>query len=870
MAKTEAQAEKPDGGPEHAASSPRKRRRRAPASGAADDCFACQERQRKCDRKRPYCSQCLDHGKDCSGYKTALTWNVGVASRGKLRGLSLPIAKSKKVEQDPEPKPTKKRSASGEMVDPHSPRHESQQTRTSQPFNSGVNDAGTTRYSFISMDPASSTASPMLPPPNLVWPQPLPSHDGSATRHHKRVRRHSLRPLQVPAYQTARGLGGLPMSAHALGGYADHDFGASVECSPTASSFAGFEPSYKDFACTPITINPFQGNFFTGDETVGWPRDNMSSSLSSDQSSGEYPDDEAFLADPIVANTLDEILSAQHTLNNHDLAVGDFANQNCLANAKYRGQTPSTGLLVADDCGAHPSLTLSRSLPSLAIGKTPGLQVLIDYYDKVISPVIVAFDGPSNPYRSHILRLAVESETLQHAIAALSASNLRQRRAYNTSANHQSRQSIATSSHDQSVRKSSVAYNLMDMGRDQRSHYSSNEPSLEELYHKAASIKALNEQLTDPMRRMDDSALATLLILCLYHICDTGVGKFKTQFAGVKKLLGLRGGTSGNNSKASNWLTIMFTWFDAMTATVNDRDGQFPADGIDASISDGEEWALENLAGCDGRLFKIISKLGRLNLLSQNSPVQEASPGPAAPAKLQPTLSPGPKTQDYYSINYKRFEGNGWSRPSHPEQEDATGQTDSRAQFWREWREIRQQLHDWQLKPSPPPRSDSDTVKGDRVDLMHISESFRYSALLYTERLTYSHLASAHPNLQHLVTQTLYHIANVKSDVFLLWPLFITGAECVSEQGRSLIRQRCLDIQKDSGFFNNISCLDLLEKAWRGDDNDDDNVDDNVVDDSGRGRFEKGFVNSPGVNLGGHGFRWRKAMERVDGEYIVV
>jgi len=79
------------------AASARKRRRRAPAGGAADDCFTCAKRNVKCDRKRPYCSQCLEIGNDCSGYKTQLTWGVGVASRGKLRGLSLPIAKAPPV-----------------------------------------------------------------------------------------------------------------------------------------------------------------------------------------------------------------------------------------------------------------------------------------------------------------------------------------------------------------------------------------------------------------------------------------------------------------------------------------------------------------------------------------------------------------------------------------------------------------------------------------------------------------------------------------------------------------------------------------------------------------------------------------------------
>lgn len=83
------------------ASAIRKRRRRAAAGGAADDCFTCAKKNIKCDRRRPYCSQCLEVGSECSGYKTQLTWGVGVASRGKLRGLSLPIAKSPPVTREP-------------------------------------------------------------------------------------------------------------------------------------------------------------------------------------------------------------------------------------------------------------------------------------------------------------------------------------------------------------------------------------------------------------------------------------------------------------------------------------------------------------------------------------------------------------------------------------------------------------------------------------------------------------------------------------------------------------------------------------------------------------------------------------------------
>ena len=34
----------------------------------------------------------MEIGNSCSGYKTTLTWGVGVASRGKLRGMACPVA----------------------------------------------------------------------------------------------------------------------------------------------------------------------------------------------------------------------------------------------------------------------------------------------------------------------------------------------------------------------------------------------------------------------------------------------------------------------------------------------------------------------------------------------------------------------------------------------------------------------------------------------------------------------------------------------------------------------------------------------------------------------------------------------------------
>lgn len=128
----------------------------------------------------------------------------------------------------------------------------------------------------------------------------------------------------------------------------------------------------------------------------------------------------------------------------------------------------------------------------------------------------------------------------------------------------------------------------------------------------------------------------------------------------------------------------------------------------------------------------------------------------------------------------------------------------------------------------------------------------------------------------------LRHISEVQSDVFLLWPLFITGSECVLEEHRAMIRRRCTDISKDSGFFNNLSCLELLEKIWG--ENQGTGAINRTPDSNGMYHDQvpenaaAAFANNgvplnniqPGVRE--HGFRWDRVMQskRADGEYMMV
>ena len=828
--------------PSHANTSdgpaPRKRRKRAPAAGASDDCFTCSNRSVKCDRRRPYCSQCLDDGKECSGYKTQLTWGVGVASRGKLRGLSLPVAGTKKVERPPSPQKTRKRQSanisqqsldtkSTSISTPSVPSPTSTRDRLSvshdlgerspalpspyQPsgWESSTHSDSPTFQSGINSDLNGSSNLFTLPEPNISQPPrqhssypslPNPIH---FTNHDRPSLGHQQVPVSGPQYCVRQ-----------------HQHQPSHLPAPRShySPYLPFTPSFD-----PPFSEPGSFSAFPQPDESYVRRDAYDPSI---QSYEEPVSNSLF-----QPRQLSPLPLQQEENGVEEIERQDLENECAVADDSSVYSAPLSldfGLALTPFSSAH------------GIGKTPRMQFLINYYAEVISPVIVAFDGPNNPYRTQILRLAQASETLQHAISALAASNLRQRRESGV---------ISTGKTDPARRSSMAHLSLTEEAWHEEGQLSPQEQAREETFHKNFAIQSLNQQLADPSLRKNDSILAVLLILCLFHICDSGVAKFQTQFAGVKKLLSLRGNDLRLNTPETKWFTRMFTWFDAMTASVNDREGQLQGHHLDISALSDEEWSLENLAGCDGQLFKTIARLGRLNVLSQGKPVDSSPTIVSRPLPPLPFSQPG-------DGDYSNFDGNGWMRIIADEDlftsKTAEPETTS-TQFWREWREIRQTLQTWQLDPTIFDETNPDApllTPEQRIDLANISESFRYSALLYTERLANPSAASTDENIQTWVRQSLKYIKQVKSDVYLLWPLFITGSECVEELDRSVIRERCLDIQKDSGFLNNKSCLDLIENIWE--------------------RNPTGAVKEGEVEENGFRFTRVMEMEGNDGEYIVV
>lgn len=777
----------------------RKRRRRTTTTGAADDCFTCRKREAQCDRRRPYCGQCLEIGKDCSGYKTTLTWGVGIASRGKLRGLTCPVA-----DKTDTPTGVTKRNSTSQQRRKSSVALSSSarnvSTHLSTPIEEPVRDAS---YGLLS---------PLDPQQQVVW-QHMPQYTNSE---------HPLTSPQYEAHPLMEQSNEFPLTPSSL----------TYNDAFTSSTYNSLDPTLQ--TCTDAI--PMQPTFYH-DSVLPAPNTTNDASFNQNQ------------IQPFYNLTCDEKstdydqYAQSNDVDYNDLALTLTDSQNSL--------------------DSMPNLTLSipRNLAvSLFYHLSPRMQYLLDYYDKHICSVLVAFDDSINPYRMHILQLATHNEGLQNALAAFSLNNMRMRL------------------HKRSPPKGSI-----EAPPDDHDNSIIFKPTPEESYYKSISIGQLQAQLADVVCAQDDSVLAILLILCLFHVCDSGFSKFKTQLEGVQRLLSMR--DPGVRTGFIGWVEMFFAWFDVMTSTVNDRETEIQGDRLDMMHYSSNLGAMEQFSGCDGRLFKLIARLGRLNLLSQNRPVrpnprdQKASYGASSAPKSKAAsafceFKEWPSRAEFDPTDFSRLDGNGWgSLMTLPDDNDTIFRdpADTRHEFWKEWHDIRSRLETWSmespcLSPVALDGSTASLAPGQR-DLLHINESFRSSALLYVERLAHPFLPSSSPRLQLHVRTALSHISALEItscvNKFLLWPLFIAGTECVDPADQALVRDRCIEVQIESGFFNNISVLDVLERVWA----------EGVDQDSQNSRAEEFKRRDTARQQGGNcvqAFRWRRAMDRVDGEYLVI
>ncbi|OTA92260.1 hypothetical protein M434DRAFT_74880 [Hypoxylon sp. CO27-5] len=789
----------------------RKRRRRAPAGGAADDCFTCIKRNTKCDRRRPYCSQCLEIGNECSGYKTQLTWGVGVASRGKLRGLSLPVAKAPPVAPVGKKTTSRARTSSAATSTQWNDQEEGRRVHRDDVDINGDHTSSVppTPYGTYPEYPRFSHGEQT--PSHRAWGG-LPAYAGNLSAH------------EQPRYQKlGSSMGHFPIIGESLSSSVDSLSDVDYTISPVGHSYHREEipfvhsPTllYENYTSqnSPVPQSPASAIMIdqrapTSCPSLVYAPSEPSSSLSS------HPD------------SFEPQMSHRLVAESDSLSVPEMESYSTSPHSAG-GSHWASSISRDDDVTPHAveptSATLAVPYESQSIQISPDLiakmPFFMDYYENIMCQSMVLVDGPNNPFRDHILRLASGSRSLQHAICALSACNLRMKR--RLSLGQRARDSESSSPR---------------LSETQSDHHSLSE----EHQHRNLAVHLLNQQLNDPTKSCHDSVLATILLLCHYRMVESGVAKFHTQFAGVKKILSMRGSAPYQGSSESSWMEAIFTYFDSISASINDREAQLNHSfyGLPPEANLLPPGA-ENLVGCDRELFKTISKLGRLNLLSQHLPVQNVLTTPTnrigTPSATSPLGSPlghsfkqpTPSIGDFFSINHHRYDGNGFASQLDDEEILSTGLCSSpqydehRSSFWREWKDARTALQSWEFDPQRVASSLPNSATQTQIrDLHSLSEAFRYAALLYTERLASPNVPSSNNNFRNLVSQVVYYATSLETgssaEKFLLWPLFVAGSECVNELQQNIVRNKCREIMSRSGYMNNLAAIEVLERLWAG------------------------------------------------------
>jgi len=760
-------------------------------------------------------------GKDCSGYKTTLTWGVGVASRGKLRGLSLPVANStQKANQDSTD--SKTQDSNTENDKSTSKRRHSEGTMKSEDT-SYYYSLSTSPDPSMSPMPSSFQSSAPIPIPHV------PSQGWHIPNYHESFDGFGSPPAKAHRHSVSGAVPGRPAPLQCMGAFSPSSFDESLFSAPSTGSVGTFSesdfpspnelpPTPEEIPCQEPYINQNMDMFLCGPDgnmSHQMPLDVCHSmTLESDPSLG-------FNMDPFEApNSLFSLPPAGPSTSIDGLGVSNVS-----ASYITPAQTPLVGpTVLAGDHSPSQSSNWSSPAPSSSTlsrfpNVSPRMASLIEYYDKAVCPVLVAVDGPTNPYRVHILALASSpagNPSLVNAVAALAANVL----------------------------------HLRGKSTDATFHMSPN-PSQrgvgdEAIFYKNSSVTMFNNSLRDPTAAHDDSILATLIVLSLLNISEGGIAKLKSQMPGIRQIMALRGSST---SQFLHWSTYFFTLLDLMTAVVNDRTSQQRSPTLDLLDFSANMGALEHLAHCEGRMFKVLSRMGP-------SPRFGSSPqwsSPETPRPINPftglPLSPTPPS-DFSSLDAIV--------------NDCTG-SDARQEFWSEWQHVRGRLRSWSRSSSCPSTPSFNTPKKEQeaVLVSHASEVYRHASLLFAERLAFPSLPPSAPQIQHLVSATLHHLSSIPANsifnTVLLWPLMVVGTECVAPSHRDVIRLRAGDAMRESGFFAHLSGLDVLERVWAADDAGWDAQ-------AGMGWEAKGSMPAL-TSLGGQAGRWRRAMGTVQVDF---
>ncbi|KAL4899624.1 hypothetical protein BDW74DRAFT_189005 [Aspergillus multicolor] len=345
---------------------------------------------------------------------------------------------------------------------------------------------------------------------------------------------------------------------------------------------------------------------------------------------------------------------------------------------------------------------------------------LLHHYDTFICPHQLAEvgDDKDNPYRAYIIPLAKKQICLLYAALGFSAVHLgkltENKRLHETTA---------------------VEYRLK-------------------------AIRALGEQIyksqtTSLSKEEQDAVFATIQVLLLHDIAETGISEHGVHITGamsVCKNILLAEGFNGRRQRAVFFIGNL-AWLDIIRAFAETRRLCFTQD-IREMVASAGGHRFELVNGCPREIFLIIGRA-----------LEKAK-------------------------EYK----NGW-----------TTEEDFRSTLLL----ANQELYSWDPKRKVYPSSDS--------RWMSVAVAFQFACILHVHRLLDPLRPANSPEIQEAVMMILDATADIPADStlieLLILPLFMAGADSLSRHSQYYVLARLREIERRSEIRNPVPA-DLLQKVW--------------------------------------------------------
>ncbi|KAL2856438.1 fungal-specific transcription factor domain-containing protein [Aspergillus pseudoustus] len=347
-------------------------------------------------------------------------------------------------------------------------------------------------------------------------------------------------------------------------------------------------------------------------------------------------------------------------------------------------------------------------------------KTLLHHYDTFMAPHQIAElgDEKDNPYRAYILPLAKKQIGLLYAVLGLAAVHLGKLTDDTTL-----------------VKATSVEYRVKAI--------------------RALSEKIRKGQNTSLSDEEEDGVFATIQILLLHDIAETGISEHGIHITGamsVCKSILISEGFNGRRQRAVFFIGNL-AWLDIIRAFAGTRRLCFTQDFREMiATASGHRFELVN--GCPREIFLIIGRV-----------LDKAK-------------------------EYKM----GWTT------DEDFRSTLMSAKF---------ELHAWDAKSKTYPSSDPRWIS--------VAIAFQFACILHIHRLLNPSQPASSPEIQTAVHEILDATADIPSDCTLIelmiLPLFMAGADSLSRHSQYYVLARFREIERRSEMRNPVPA-DLLKQVW--------------------------------------------------------